>query len=267
MTMVEGRPKRFLQSLNHSIDILELIAMSPGALGVSEIAVRLGLSKAGVHAILANLEARNYVMRQKGTAAYAVGRRLWEIGQRAGERFNISSLAHDTLVLLTEQSDENSHVAHYHSPGEVIFDHRIHCRHLVQVVVPVGGRAPAATTALGLVLLAHQPQSELERLRELPLPALTARSIVSHEALARELERVRQNGYALADGTHDEEIIAIAAPIRDSAGNVVAALGAYGPKYRFGIERARACIPLVITAAATVSAKLGYQAPAPEEAA
>lgn len=259
--MSNARPKRFLQSLNHSIDILELIAMSPDALGVSEIALQLGLSKAGVHAILANLEARSYLMRKDGLATYTVGRRLWEIGQRAGDRFNISSLAHDTLVQLTEQTDENSHIAHYHSPGEVIFDHRIHCAHVVQVVVPVGGRASAATTALGLVLLAHQPKAELERLRDLPLPTPTTSSIASHDALADVLEQVRQNGYALADRTHDEEIIAIAAPIRDTAGNVVAALGTYGPKYRFGIERARACIPLVVTAASSVSAKLGYQPP------
>ena len=252
-------PKRVLQSLNHALDLIDVVAVADRPMGTTELAAYTGLSKGAVHALLANLEARQYLTRDPREAVFSLGSRLWELGRKAGERMAIADVARPALDDLTTTTGENSHVATYCLGGEVVFLDRVYSSHPVQVmIVPIGQRAPAPTTALGHVLLAHQEIAEIDRVCKRSLRSLTARSITTPARLKAVLAEVRHEGYAIARGIHHEDVVAVAAPVRDSTGGVVAALGVFGPAYRFDGAKVTAMIPEVVRACAAVSARLGH---------
>ena len=250
-------PRRHLHSLNMSLDVVELLASSHVPLSLGDIAAKLELSKAAVHGVLSNLEARRYVERTPDRQGYRLGHRLWELGLVASESIELPKVAHRYLEQLVELSSESSQLAEYCAPGEVVYLDRVDSPNPVRANIHVGRRAPAYCVATGRALLAFQPKSEIDRVCDGPLQSFTKKTIVKPAKLRRELDLVRQRGYAINHGEYRGEIVGIAAPIRDHQGNVIAALSVSGPEYRFTVKLATALAQAVIEASEAVSRELG----------
>jgi DNA-binding IclR family transcriptional regulator len=250
--------KRVLRSLNLSLDVLELLAKEPERLSLSTVASRLGLSKAAVHSILANLEARGYVRRSEENGRYSLGHRVWELGIAAGERIELRKIAEDELQTLTQLTGESSQLSKYIARGEVLYLHKINSSNPVRAYVEEGARAPAHCVATGRALLAHQTEKEIEAVLAQPLIAYTPNTITDPARLRDELARVRKQGYAINPGEYRGEIVGIAAPVRDHRGAVVAGVSVSGPSYRFNVTRAKSFAPAVMKAAESISRKLGW---------
>lgn len=90
------------------------------------------------------------------------------------------------------------------------------------------------------------------------LKSYTLRSLVKFGDLHRELEQVREQGYAINRGEWREQVVGVAAPIYDSRGLVVAALGISGPTERLDEDRLVQAGGTLMTAAAQISRRLGY---------
>jgi IclR family KDG regulon transcriptional repressor len=104
----------------------------------------------------------------------------------------------------------------------------------------VGNRRHLHSTALGKVLLSGLTEKEVWRLiRFRGLPKLTPRTIVSRQALAAELDRVRNQGYALDNEENEPDGRCLGAPIIGPGGRIVAALSISAPVFRVDIGRAR----------------------------
>lgn len=258
MTDKNEQPRRLLQSLNLSIDVLELLAREDQPLGVTEIATQMEISKAAAHGILSNLAARSFVERDPQSSAYRLGRRLWELGISAGNQIEIQKIAREHLVALTEVTGESSQLSEYCARNEVLYLDRITSPNPVQAYIRVGGRAPAYCIATGKALLAFQPEEEIEAVCNGPLIAYTPLTVVDGDALRKELEEIRASGISLNPGEYRGEIVGVAAPIRDRSGQVIAAVSVSGPAYRFPIEKAAEVAPELKQAALLISQKLGY---------
>jgi IclR family KDG regulon transcriptional repressor len=251
-------PRRHLNSLNTSLDVLELLAESSEPRTLGEVAAKLGLGKATIHGVLSNLEARRYVERVSGRGGYRLGQRVWELGVVAGEFIELKNVAHQHLLALTEASGESSQLSEY-SDGDVIYLDRVESPNPVRATIHIGRRAPAHAVATGKALLAFQPEAEIERVCAGPLLAYTPNTKTDPSALRAELADVRARGFALNPGEYRGEIVGVAAPVRDHTDAVVAAVSISGPAYRFSIETATALAVTVQDAAAEISRKLGYQ--------
>lgn len=258
--MVE-QPRRLLQSLNLSIDLLELLSRQGRPLGVTEIATLMGISKAAAHGILSNLAARSFVEREALSSAYRLGRRLWELGMRAGDQMEIKQIAREHLAALTEITGESTQLSEYCARNEVLYLDRITSPNPVQAFIRVGGRAPAHCTATGKVLLAFQSPEEIDAVCSAPLTAYTSLTDTDPERLRKELQQIRETGVSLNPGEYRGEIVAVAAAIRDRTGDVIAAVSVSGPQYRFPLERAEQFAGEVVRAALQISEKLGYVSP------
>ncbi len=124
----------------------------------------------------------------------------------------------------------------------------------MQSVARLGRPSVAHATATGKVLLAFA---------ERPLPpgalkAYTTRTITERAALAAELERVRERGYAEAWGEREEDLHAVAAPVRGSHGELAAIIGVQGPASRFDAEAMQAAVEPLVEHANEVSLALGW---------
>ena len=120
-----------------------------------------------------------------------------------------------------------------------------------------GRAAPLHSVAAGKVLLASFPEREIMRLVRRGLARCTERTITQLEPLLEDLARVRRRGYATAFGEFDKGLNAIAAPVHDARGHVIAALDVWGPAFRVTPPRIPELVGQVREAAGAVSVRLG----------
>jgi IclR family acetate operon transcriptional repressor len=120
-----------------------------------------------------------------------------------------------------------------------------------------GRWVPLHSVAGGKVLLASLPEREILRLVRRGLDRFTERTITQLEPLLEELARVRRRGYATAFGEYDGALNAIAAPVHDARGQVIAAVDVWGPSFRVTPRRVPELAQQVQEAAGAISVRLG----------
>jgi DNA-binding IclR family transcriptional regulator len=120
------------------------------------------------------------------------------------------------------------------------------------------GRAtPLHCVASGKVLLAALAEREVLRVVRKGLAAYTERTITELEPLLEELSRVRRRGYATAIGEFELGLNAVAAPVHDARGAVIAAVDIWGPAFRLTLRRIPELASQAREAAAAISVRLG----------
>ncbi len=248
-----------VQVLDRTCDILECIAANGPELGVSEITVDLGLSKSTVHRLLSALEHREYVRRVPVTGRYRLGVKLLELGQKARDADGLVANAGAYLTRLVAETGETAHLGVLRD-GEVVSLCAVESPKTLRTPATVGRRTPAHSSSLGKCMLADLNLSELSAmLGPLKLKRFTPRTIVTQQALVKELEKVRQQGYAVDDEEFELGLKCVGAPVRDRSGRVRAALSIAGPANRLGLDAMSSRAATVVRIAAELSADLGYR--------
>jgi IclR family pca regulon transcriptional regulator len=145
---------------------------------------------------------------------------------------------------------------------EIVYLTRVPGKRSMATTLNTGSRLPAYPTSMGKVLLAHLPAAELDRyLSEVRLEPLTPHTITDPEKLRAELRKVKDQGFATADGEREEGIRSAAAPIYTRQGRVVAALNVSVNAARVAQEQLVAhYVPALIETADTISTELGFTA-------
>lgn len=246
-----------IQSVQRATRLLKAFDSGPAELGVMELSRRVDLHKSTVSRLLATLESEGLIERVPATDKYRLGFMLMRLAGQVTHYGDVREAARPVLVELTEHSRETVHLAVLDS-DEVVNIEQISGPHLVREANWVGRRTPLNCVANGKALLAFQPEATIARVLAGPLPRYTERTIADSQRLRRELAQVRERDYAQALGEIEEGLNAVAAPIRNAAGAVVAAVSISGPAYRVTADRIPNLGALVITAAAKISARLGF---------
>jgi DNA-binding IclR family transcriptional regulator len=240
----------------NGLSLLEALARSGEACGVSELARQLQLTKSNVHRLLQTLSERGFVRNPGAGGRYEMTLKLWELGVEVLNKLDVKSVALEHLEHLAQLIGETVHLSVL-DHGEVVYIDKVDSPRPVRAYSKVGGRAPAHCVATGKALLAFAPASVvtdvLKRLR-----AYTTNSITDPAALRAELERVVEVGYAINRGEWREGVCGLAAPIRDSRGSVIAAIGISGPVERLKARTLKQLAPDVVQAARAVSTGLGW---------
>ncbi|MDI3298563.1 MAG: IclR family transcriptional regulator [Bacillota bacterium] len=254
-----------VQAVERALDLLERLGRHPQGAALGTLAAEVGLHKSTVHRLLHTLAGRGYVL-QTEQGAYRLGLRLVQLASALLEGLDLRAEARPFLQELLDRTNEVVHLV-VMEQGEIVYIDKLEGSQTVRMHSSVGKRVPAHCTAVGKSILAHLPEAQLERiLREKGLPRHTARTITDAAELRRHLEQVRAQGYALDLEENEEGIVCVAAPIRNHAGQVVAAISVSAPAMRMGERRTAALIPLVRATAERISRRLGA-APLPGAAA
>lgn len=228
-------------------------------LGTNELARRAGLHPSSVSRLLATLAESGLVEQEAETGRYRLGLRLIELGNAVLARLDLREVARPQLRALVEETRETVTLSAPGDPDAITVDFVL-SPSSVQGVARVGRPSVAHATATGKVALAFgEVQLPPGRLR-----AFTGRTIADRAALTREIERVREQGWAQAVGEREDDLNAVAAPVHGSRGELAAVVGIQGPASRFDQEgMARALEPL-LTRAGAVSHALGWRPTAKE---
>lgn len=248
-----------IKVLEKALAILDLFDQPGLELTATEVAKKLGMSKATAFRILSVLEDASYLERVRLGGGYRLGFMLHRLGSFVEGSALIQRRVRPFLEELKQQCDETVHLV-VMNKGEALYLDKIEGRKAIRVVSRIGMRLPAHCSGVGKVLLAHLPEDEVEEIiKEKGLPRFTPKTITDREALAAELRLIRRNGYALDNEEIELGLKCVAAPLWDASGRVVAAVSISGPKFRFDNGATRELVRLLRDAAERISAALGYE--------
>jgi IclR family KDG regulon transcriptional repressor len=248
-----------IQSVRRAAALLRAFGGGSTELGVSELARRVQLHKSTASRLLATLESEGLLERVPGSEKYRLG---YEIVRRPRPPPHLGDLrivARPFLVELAEATRETTNLAVLDGDLAHNIDQES-SQHIVRVGDWTGRRTPLHCVANGKALLAFRPAPELERLTSGPLERFTSNTLTDPKALRAELARVRGLGYATALGEIEDGLHAVAAPVRDRTGQVVAALSVSAPAYRLTPAQVPELGALTRQMADRISLRLGYQA-------
>jgi IclR family pca regulon transcriptional regulator len=196
------------------------------------------------------LERLGYVQQSGGR--FALTPRVLELGFAYLSALGLPDVAQPHLERLVEQVRESSSISVLDGES-VVYVARVPTRRVMNVMISVGTRFPAYATSMGRVLLSGlEEQARAELLDQIELQPLAHETIVTRAALEAELDRVREQGYAIVDQELESGLRSVAAPIRDRRERVVAAINLAVQAARLSVEEIRHSLlgPLLSTAAA-----------------
>jgi DNA-binding IclR family transcriptional regulator len=246
-----------LQSVDRALSVLDLLARL-GESGASELAGHLDVHKSTVFRLLGALESHGLVEQPEGRGKYRLGFGVVRLAGAVSTRMELTKLARPVTERLAEEIGETVNIAVLREHFAVNVDQALGPAS-VAAQNWVGRTTPLHATSSGKVLLAHVEPRERQRLFEASgLSEFTPETITTAAALDAELSRVLERRYATSVGEYEEGLNAIAVPVYDAAGGVVAGLSASGPSYRFTAERMARLSVTLIAAGAEVSRRLGH---------
>lgn len=252
-------PGRSVASIERAADVLFLFAQDDQPdLGVTEIAKALEISKAVVHRILTSLRERNLVVVDSESRRYTLGPAVLQLAAAYRDRLDVRNLAMETMQQLSAATNETATLSVRNGTTRLYVDQVTPARE-VRMTVKLGQPFPLHAGASGKAFLAFVAAAEREAyLSERPLEAVTDNTITDRDVLERELDEIRERGYAVSLGERQVDAASVAAPVFDADG-VTAVISVCGP-----LERLRPTV--VETAAAVVEAtgllsiRLGHRA-------
>ncbi len=253
------KDRYFINSILRASAILRCFSGEETHLRISELARRLGLDRSTTYRILLSLEKCGLVEKEEKTGEYALGLAAFELGNAYLRRMDFIQISKPVMAELAQKVQETVHLAVL-SDTEIFYVDKAESPRPLGVMSKIGQRGPLHCTALGKVLLAHQPEAEQIRIiRRIKLVPYTSKTITSRQKLLEELKAVQTQGYALDHREIEEDVECIGAPIRDHRGNVIAALSISGPQRKINTPAEKQFVSSVVEATALISSKLGYR--------
>ncbi|MHB8600912.1 MAG: IclR family transcriptional regulator [Ktedonobacteraceae bacterium] len=229
--ILEGEGEKTVQIV-HRIGCVLRAFENRGLLGVTEIASTTGLPKSTIHRLVTALVSEGLLMQDEDSHKYALSLRLTAFSANILSSHVVRKSARPLLMELRDQTHESVHLAVLEGMEVVIIDTE-DSYFVVRAVNVPGQHLPAHAVSTGKVLLAYQWDVRLrEILAHTTLTRYTDSTITEPQLLLDELRQVRSQGYAISCGELEDGIDAVAAPIFDHLGTIVASVSIGGPSER-----------------------------------
>ena len=245
--------------MERAADILQLFVDSDAPdLGVTEIGRYLGLSKTVVHRLLASLRVKGFVILDEKTHRYRLGTASLLLGLAALERLDTRQLARPAMDELSAKTDETAILSIRSGDFRINVEQVVPARE-VKMTVRIGHPVPLHAGAASKALLAFMEDHEIdEYLARQPLKRFTAATPTDRRLLRQEITEIRSTRCAYSQQEHELGVSAVATPMFDHEGRVLAVMSLCGPSDRFSSTADKATQQL-LEAAQSVSAELGHQ--------
>ena len=211
-------------AVKRAIEILNLLEKSENPVGLSEIARHVNYPKSSIFRILVTLEKYGFVERNPESNTFTLGLRLSQLGMAKLNKMNLAYDSHRYLEELAKKTGESVYLAVL-SNYRVVLIQRVDSPGMWSLVTKLGLRSPVHCTASGQVLISEFSDEEISQLvKKFGLKKYTDKTITKVTELKQRLKKVRQQGFSVVDREYNPELVAVAAPIRDAWGKIVAAL-------------------------------------------
>ncbi|MDN5747352.1 MAG: IclR family transcriptional regulator [Pseudonocardia sp.] len=245
-----------VQSVDRAVSVLEILARR-GEAGVSEVAAEIDVHKSTAFRLLGALESRGLVEQAEDRGKYRLGFGLIPLAGAVSDRLDVTRQGREVCARLAGELGETVNLAVLQKHWAV---------NVAQARGPstvsthnwIGRLTPLHCTSSGKVLLAHLPvEHRTELLTASGMERLTPYTVAAAAELEHQLDEIRTSGHAVAVEEYEVGLNAVAAPVHDRSGDVVAALSVSGPSYRLDEPRLIALVEPLTAGAAEISRRMG----------
>ena len=233
--------------------VVEEIAKAGTPLKPMQLSAALGLPKPTIHRLLQTAEAEGFLQRDLDGRSYGPGLRLRQIAVHtmSSERLRTGRLA--ILKAVAEEIGETCNLATPDREGMTYLD-RVETKWPLRIQLPIGTQVPFHCTASGKMYLSTLRDSTLEAvLNSRSLEGLTEKTIITSDALRAELAETRKRGYSQDDEEFMLGMTAVAVPVIDSTGRLMATLSVHAPGQRHSVTDLIQFLPNLKDAAGKLS--------------
>ncbi|ATF14754.1 IclR family transcriptional regulator [Brevibacillus porteri] len=240
---MEEEQKANVRAVDRALDIL-LCFTDATDLGLSEIASRLSLHKSTVHRLLATLENKGFLIRDVQTEKYRLGFRVWELSANLSQNDDPAILLLPEMERLRDLVEET--ISLYVRDGnERIRVQAVQSKQPIRRVAPIGARMPLTVGASSKVLVAYAEPFILQEVISDP----NWPDYVNKESFIEQLDQIRKQGFATSVEERELGTAAVAVPIFNRNGQLVASIAASGPSNRLTPEKMSQYAPYIMEAA------------------
>jgi len=245
-----------IQSVDRALIVLDLLAQR-GEVGVTELAADLGVHKSTAFRLVSALERRQLVEQVGDRGKYRLGLGILRLAAATTARLDVTRESQPVCERLAREFGETVNVAilNENSAMNVLQEYgtsTIGTRNWI------GQRTPLHATSSGKVLLAFAEETLRKAVLTAPLDRHTALTVTDPNELRRQLDQILVRGWASTNEELEVGLTAVAAPIRNGRGRVIAAVSVSGPSYRLGVESFEDVARRLIEGCAEISGRLGH---------
>jgi IclR family transcriptional regulator, acetate operon repressor len=242
------------QSIDRAAQLLVMVVESEEPVSIGELAERTELPKSTVSRLVSALERQALVQRASSRGPLRAGPVLMRLAHRGVSDRDLVELCEPTLARLAEISGETINLG---VPTSLGVEHlaQVDSSHFIGATNWLGRRVALHTNALGKVFLAFGAA----RLGRGSLERLTPATVTDRAVLDSQLQQIRAEGFAIVVDELEPNLAAVAAPVRDAGGAVVAALSISGPDHRLPRPRLRELGGIIVHEADLLSTRLGHE--------
>jgi DNA-binding IclR family transcriptional regulator len=253
--MAHKPAKSSIQVIERMMNLLGALARHASPVNLKQLAGETRLHPSTAHRILAVMVDNRLVDRiEPGT--YRLGIRLLELGSLVKSRISVRQEALPHMQQLHVALGETVNLSVRHDDEVVYVERTSGNSSMMRVVQIIGARAPLHITAVGKIFLAEDgPEKCGDYARRTGLPRYTENTLTDAESLARELDKVRRQGYAFDNEEAEKGVSCIGAGIYNDEGRLVAGLSVSAPSDRLD----RGWATQVRQTAQSISRAIGHQ--------
>lgn len=246
-----------IDAVEEALGLLLIVAKTPG-MGVTELALRSGVTKARAFRMLYTLEKNGLLFRDGHTPTYSLGYNALYLGVAAEGQISLARLAKNYLREVGIACNENVQLR-IRDGIESVCIARWESAHHVRVQTELGNRRPLYVGASGKILLAFAPEEIRDHVLTTERMRYTSATLVSRSSLKQSIGKILRMGYAVSHGEMSVDAVAVAAPVFNANADVIAAISIAGPASRVREHEIDGMMKLVVKAAQDLSLNLGYR--------
>ncbi len=248
-----------VKSATRVIQILEAVGASKNGISHAELSAALNIPKGSLSLLLADLMTHDFLsLRKEEERRYVIGPQVLVLAGKYLTELDIVQLGRPVVHEVMNTTDESSALA-VQKGNEMLIVYGENCSQPLKRTVEIGYRAPLFTTAGGKAILAQQSDEEIDRYLSLAnLTPKTRSTITDTKILRKELKTIRLEKIAYAREERYEGLTAMAAPVFDLFGSVVAAIVVTLPTIRFNARSEKLLKKTLLGASEKLSRQLGF---------
>ncbi|MDD3777057.1 MAG: IclR family transcriptional regulator [Actinomycetota bacterium] len=246
-----------MRSLDKVFTIIETLKVHKEA-RLYEIAQWSGLNKSTAYRILSKLQKKDYVQVNPDSKKYSLGLKFIEIANTQMENFSLIKASKEVIDDLNNRTKETIHLVMVLGEKAIYIDKR-ESQNPVRMYSRIGLEVPFYCTAVGKAILAAMPEHQREEIMDsIEFIVYTQKTITNQEQLRQEIKVIQKKGFALDNQEMQDNIICIAAAIKDYRSMVVGALSLTLTLYSPNIGDPQSYARLVMDSARKISRNLGH---------
>lgn len=250
-----------VKSLEKALQILKSFSLNSPAFSLTQLSKVTGLNKTTVLRILRTLEKHQFVEEVSEDGKYTIGVEVYKLGNVFFHSLDLEKKARPHLTRLANELKKTIHLCILDEAKALYLDKIESDEQTVRIMTSKkGAHASLHCTGVGKTLLAFQPEAKREAiLNNLELNRFTKNTITDMDVLKKELDKIQKQGYALDLEERENDVVCIAAPVRNMNGNVIASVSISGLAHQVPRKTLKGTYKeKLLQAARTISRAMGH---------